>query len=139
MKKRTEVVNDASWVTGVLDIIDPAIDSIKKLLNIDQNLYFKPGDSPASTRTSDNAIEDDLDSAARHKTESGSGFDLDAFIRTKLNLHPSKLDSLFVAKLPELVRSKLDSQLDAKLMEMEPRKSMYQRRVWRASKKVSQA
>lgn len=137
MKKRTEVVNDASWVTGVFDIIDPAIDSIKKLLNIDQNLYYKPGDSPAS----DNAIEDDLDSAERHKTESGSGFDLDAFIRTKLNLHPSKLDSLFVAKPPELVRSKskLNSQLDAKLMEMEPRKSMYQRRIWRASRKVSQA
>lgn len=36
-QQRTEVVDDVSWVTGFLDILDPAVDSIKKLLNMDQD------------------------------------------------------------------------------------------------------
>ncbi|EPS63079.1 hypothetical protein M569_11708, partial [Genlisea aurea] len=32
-QQRTEIVDDASWIMGFMDIIDPAIDSIKKLLN----------------------------------------------------------------------------------------------------------
>ncbi|XP_051181513.1 protein high chlorophyll fluorescent 107 [Lolium perenne] len=35
-QQRIEVVDDASWVMGFLDIIDPALDSVKKLLNIDR-------------------------------------------------------------------------------------------------------
>ncbi|TVU47297.1 hypothetical protein EJB05_06892 [Eragrostis curvula] len=34
-QQRTEVVDDASWVMGFLDVIDPALDSVKKLLNLD--------------------------------------------------------------------------------------------------------
>ncbi|CAM0872883.1 unnamed protein product [Alopecurus aequalis] len=35
-QQRIEVVDDASWVMGFLDIIDPALDSVKKLLNMDR-------------------------------------------------------------------------------------------------------
>ncbi|KAM4127028.1 hypothetical protein ACJW30_02G059900 [Castanea mollissima] len=40
-QQRTEVVDDASWVMGFLDIIDPAIDSIKRLLKLDQESFNK--------------------------------------------------------------------------------------------------
>lgn len=68
-------------MTGVLDIIiDPAIDSIKKLLKIDQNSYNKPQDSSTSEEKTD------------PDTRSGSGFNLDNFISEKLSLDASKLD-----------------------------------------------
>ncbi|PWA56296.1 high chlorophyll fluorescence phenotype [Artemisia annua] len=84
-QQRTEVTDDASWVAGVLDIIiDPAIDSIKKLLNIDQNSYNKQQDSSTS--------EEGSNPVSENNTESGSGFDLDGFISQKLSLDASKLD-----------------------------------------------
>ncbi|PQQ20381.1 protein high chlorophyll fluorescent 107 [Prunus yedoensis var. nudiflora] len=36
-QQRVEIVDDASWIMGFLDIIDPALDRIKSLLKLDQN------------------------------------------------------------------------------------------------------
>ncbi|CAI9779724.1 unnamed protein product [Fraxinus pennsylvanica] len=87
-QQRTEVVDDASWIMGFLDIIDPAIDSIKKLLNIDQNPYYKVKDS--SLKISESNVEGEFGSLS--SDSNGSGFNLDEFIITKLFLDPSKLD-----------------------------------------------
>lgn len=92
MQQRTEVVDDASWVMGFLDILDPAIDSLKRLLKLDPNSYSMPPDSLRSlTRTNKNTVdfsggndEDDVDGE--------SGFDLDAFIMERLSLDSSKLE-----------------------------------------------
>ena len=86
VRQRTEIVDDASWVMGVFDIIDPAIDSIKRLLNIDQNSYYKATnfDDISSIKEESSGFSTDL--------VSGSGFDLDGFIRGKLSLDPSRLD-----------------------------------------------
>lgn len=73
--QRTEVVDDASWMMGFLDIIDPAVDSIKRLFNMDKVTNEKP------------AGNGDIAGTA-----TGSGFNLDAFIRQKLLLDPSKLE-----------------------------------------------
>ncbi|KAL2534723.1 high chlorophyll fluorescent protein [Abeliophyllum distichum] len=97
-QQRTEVVDDASWIMGFLDIIDPAIDSIKKLLNIDQNPYYKVNDSPRNISESngDGGLNEfgglSSDSNSDNTAYSGSGFNLDEFIITKLSLDPSKLE-----------------------------------------------
>ncbi|KAL2464285.1 high chlorophyll fluorescent [Forsythia ovata] len=97
-QQRTEVVDDASWIMGFLDIIDPAIDSIKKLLNIDQNPYYKVNDSPRNISESngDGGLNEfgglSSDSNSDNTAYSGSGFNLDEFIVTKLSLDPSKLE-----------------------------------------------
>lgn len=79
--QRTEVVDDASWIMGFLDIIDPAIDSIKRLLNL------KKGDEYSGS------VQDDkYDTGFSTDMESGSGFNLNRFIRDKLLLDPSKLE-----------------------------------------------
>ncbi|XP_073157759.1 protein high chlorophyll fluorescent 107 [Henckelia pumila] len=80
-QQRTEVVDDASWIMGFLDIIDPAIDSIKRLLNL------KKGDEYSGTNKDDKYIRD-----FSADVESESGFNLDRFIRDKLLLEPSKLE-----------------------------------------------
>ncbi|KAL3505630.1 hypothetical protein ACH5RR_031012 [Cinchona calisaya] len=98
-QQRTEVVDDASWVMGFLDIIDPAIDSIKRLLNMDQNPYKKVMYSYRGTPGIETR-ESGQESAGRpsnniHGTETGREFDLDKFVREKLSLDPSKLDVQF--------------------------------------------
>nr|GEX35078.1 protein high chlorophyll fluorescent 107 [Tanacetum cinerariifolium] len=106
-QQRTEVTDDGSWVTGVLDIIiDPAIDSIKKLLKIDQNSYNKQQDSSAS--------EEGSNPVSENNTESGSGFNLDDFISQKLSLDASKLD-----------------------IDLGSKKSTSQKSIWRPSSSVS--
>lgn len=94
----------------MLDIIDPAIDSIKKLLNINPNSYNKPQDSSASEERSDPAGESN--------TESGSGFNLDGFIRDKLSLDASNLDI----------------DLESKSTNLVGKNSMSLRKVWRPSR-----
>ncbi|KAI3522664.1 hypothetical protein L1887_00621 [Cichorium endivia] len=112
-QQRTEVIDDGSWVTGVLDmIVDPAIDSIKKLLNIDQNSYNKTQDSSTSEEGDINVAEKTM--------ESGSGFNLDAFIREKLSLDASKLDI----------------DLESKSNNSVGKKSVSPRKVWRPSRSV---
>lgn len=87
-KQRTEVVDDASWVTGFLDIFDPALGSIKRLLNMEQNPQFRSSENfdvqPSSLPLGSSEGSSDKNS--------GSGFDLDEFITTKLSLDPKKLD-----------------------------------------------
>ncbi|KAK6930278.1 hypothetical protein RJ641_004372 [Dillenia turbinata] len=85
---RTEVVDDASWVMGFLDIIDPALDSIKRLLNFDQSPY-KAQESPREFQEANKRDESDS-LATEYRSE--SSFDLDAFVREKLSLDPSKLE-----------------------------------------------
>lgn len=86
MRQRTEIVDDASWVMGVFDIIDPAIDSIKRLLNIDQNSYYK------ATNFNDISGIREVSVGSSTDLVNGSGFNLDGFIRGKLSLDPSRLD-----------------------------------------------
>lgn len=88
MQQRTEIVDDASWIMGFLDIIDPAIDSIKKLLNFDQSMEDLSRSRPggASSGSSSEGVVSD------NGVENESGFDLDKFIRDKLSLDPLKLD-----------------------------------------------
>lgn len=90
-------MDDASWVMGFLDIIDPALDSIKRLLNLDQNSYYR---IPDSSRNIPGADEDSSGPGPgpssgnpdSNDTASENGFNLDAFIREKLSLDPSNLD-----------------------------------------------
>ncbi|KAK6913684.1 hypothetical protein RJ641_021005 [Dillenia turbinata] len=87
-QQRTEVVDDASWVMGFLDIIDPALDSIKRLLNFDQSPYKAQESSGEFQEANKNDESDSL--PAEYISE--SSFDLDAFVREKLSLDPSKLE-----------------------------------------------
>lgn len=81
-QQRIEVVDDASWVMGFMNIFDPAIDNIKRLLNLDQDTYYK--------------VEGSFNSIPRaneggYSGSDGSNFDLDGFISEKLSLDPSNL------------------------------------------------
>ncbi|XP_077240768.1 high chlorophyll fluorescent 107 [Tasmannia lanceolata] len=110
-QQRTEIVDDASWVMGFLDIIDPALDSIKRLLKLDPNINGGSMD-PSSSIIDANSTEDE------EKTSSqASDFDLDAFIRDKLSLDVSKLD--------------------AQMEKFEPGKIKTSRRPWRLEHKTA--
>ncbi|KAL7104826.1 hypothetical protein ACP275_07G005800 [Erythranthe tilingii] len=76
-QQRTEIVDDASWIMGFLDIIDPAIDSIKRLLNFEK--------VNVSSENKDSGEDEQL---GKFSTD----FNLDKFIREKLALDPSKLE-----------------------------------------------
>ncbi|KAF2289053.1 hypothetical protein GH714_025512 [Hevea brasiliensis] len=91
-QQRTEVVEDASWVIGFLDIIDPALDSIKKLLNLDQNLYSKTQESLKSISGESENGSDGGPSSDNDANAIRSGFDLNSFIKERLSLDPTKLD-----------------------------------------------
>ncbi|KAI5349226.1 PREDICTED: high chlorophyll fluorescent 107 [Prunus dulcis] len=94
-QQRIEIVDDASWIMGFLDIIDPALDRIKSLLKLDQNSQQIQQDS---LRTITGANENNIDeesagpSSKRNDMESESGFDVDAFVTEKLSLDPSMLE-----------------------------------------------
>ncbi|KAK4855261.1 hypothetical protein QYF36_005504 [Acer negundo] len=97
-QQRTEVVDDASWVMGFLDIIDPALDSIKRLFNLEQNSYNKEP-SRYNPGVNENAIDDEESVSPSSGSYAGNdlesvvnGFDLDKFIREVLSLDPEKLD-----------------------------------------------
>ncbi|XP_027165527.1 protein high chlorophyll fluorescent 107 [Coffea eugenioides] len=95
-QQRTEVVDDASWAMGFLDIIDPAIDSIKKLLNLGQNPYKKAVNPLTGSPGAENGDSGE-ESAGRSSdyvkgTRSEEEFDLDKFVREKLSLDPSELE-----------------------------------------------
>ncbi|KAG9457827.1 hypothetical protein H6P81_002335 [Aristolochia fimbriata] len=108
-QQRTEVVDDASWVMGLLDIIDPALDSIKKLLKLDPSTDYKAKASLSGT-TDTRASQDEDDGEGTDDDPSPgladysgertqkklnfpiSNFDLDAFVREKLSLDPTKLE-----------------------------------------------
>ncbi|KAF6143357.1 hypothetical protein GIB67_001301 [Kingdonia uniflora] len=107
-QQRTEVVDDASWVTGILDIFDPAFDSIKRLLKIDQTSYSKGEDnlinkteitysrsiSEELADTSSAGLPESNDKEGGDETisPSSSSFDLDTFIKDRLCIDVSKLE-----------------------------------------------
>ncbi|XP_042050722.1 protein high chlorophyll fluorescent 107-like [Salvia splendens] len=89
-QQRTEIVDDASWIMGFLDIIDPAVDSIKRLFNLEK------GDATAEERVAKEQFGGvSADNGEGNASESGSGFDLDEFVRQKLSLDPSNLEVRF--------------------------------------------
>lgn len=90
LHQRTEIVDDASWIMGFLDIIDPAVDSIKRLLNLEK------GDTTAEERIAREQFGGvSADNGEGNAAGSGSGFDLDEFVRQKLSLDPSNLEVRF--------------------------------------------
>ncbi|KAF3456354.1 hypothetical protein FNV43_RR01004 [Rhamnella rubrinervis] len=95
-QQRTEIVDDASWVMGFLDIIDPAIDSVKRLLKMDQNSYSMSQDS-LRRLTEIDRINIDEESVGY-----SSSFNLDAFIMDRLSLDPSKLEVQMETTAPSL-------------------------------------
>ena len=126
--QRTEVVDDASWVMGFLDIIDPALDSVKKLLNLDQPSGPTRQDDIKSTARSSAAGESSETSAAVGSDSSGlkshdagnngseatgtptSDFDLDGFIKKRLALNPAELDAVLEGSDPRGVVSQRRKQ-----------------------------
>ncbi|KAF7806829.1 protein high chlorophyll fluorescent 107 [Senna tora] len=126
-QQRTEVVDDASWVMGFLDIIDPAIDSLKRLLKLDQNLYSTPSlDSlrKIAGTTANNSIDLESSSPSSSSIDSNdanteSGFDVDAFVMERLSLDTSRLEAQL-----ETTRNSF------------PKKSISPRRIWRSNNKL---
>ncbi|XP_062211025.1 protein high chlorophyll fluorescent 107-like [Phragmites australis] len=129
-QQRTEVVDDASWVMGFLDIIDPALDSVKKLLNLDQpsgparqDIVKSTADPSSPTIRSSAAGEysessttggsdtsvlssnDGKDKAEAAETPESTGFDLDGFIKKRLSLDPAELDAVLEGSDPRGVVS----------------------------------
>uniref|UniRef100_A0A0A9EU84 Uncharacterized protein n=1 Tax=Arundo donax TaxID=35708 RepID=A0A0A9EU84_ARUDO len=123
-QQRTEVVDDASWVMGFLDIIDPALDSVKKLLNLDQSSgpasqvnvkssaestsptitssaagEYSETSATGSSDASDLTSNDGEDSGEALDTP-GTGFDLDGFIKKRLALDPAELDAVLEGSDP---------------------------------------
>ncbi|KAI4334971.1 hypothetical protein L6164_013663 [Bauhinia variegata] len=121
-QQRTEVVDDASWVMGLFDVIDPAIDSLKRLLKLDQDSYPMLQD-PLSKIAGANGNAVESESAAGQSSgcldgndvNSETGFDLDAFARERLSLDPSNLE----VQLEPPKRSSL-------------RRIKYPRRIWKS-------
>lgn len=98
-QQRTEVVDDVSWVTGFLDILDPAVDSIKKLLNMDQDQYKKAQEALRNiSRGKEKGVDDNSagnpssNSFGNDKEGRDSGLDLDSFIKERLSLDATKFD-----------------------------------------------
>ncbi|KGN57167.1 protein high chlorophyll fluorescent 107 isoform X1 [Cucumis sativus] len=90
-QQRTEVVDDASWVMGFLDVIDPALDSIKRLLKLEQDPFTASRTADGGPRNT--SIDDSAASSSSNNVgESETGFDLDAFIMKKLSIDTSKLE-----------------------------------------------
>lgn len=91
-------MDDASWVMGFLDVLDPALDSIKRLLNLDQGLINKAREPPKDAKSIEDGAKESLLTTLGLSDGNGIGygsrFDLDAFIKDKLSLDPSKLDIL---------------------------------------------
>ncbi|KAL6902258.1 hypothetical protein ACP4OV_005134 [Aristida adscensionis] len=127
-QQRVEVVDDASWVMGFLDIIDPALDSVKKLLNLDQTSGPARPDTVKNTAAPGSATvrseehkhseasaagASDTSELRRNNSEDGgeaveipeSDFDLDSFIRKRLALDPGELDAILEGSDPRGVVS----------------------------------
>lgn len=93
MLQRTEVVDDASWVMGFLGILDPAIDSLKRILKLNPNSYNMPLDSLRNIAgTNKNRVDSSSDDEDDDDANGKNDFDLDAFIKQKLTLDLSNLE-----------------------------------------------
>lgn len=111
MEQRTEVVDDASWVMGLFDVIDPAIDRIKKLFKLEQAPYREQEFMKTTTQEVDVNINE----------EANSRFNLDNFIKEKLSLDPSKLDII------------MEEQIEKSATVTPPPAAKKITRVWRSS------
>ncbi|CAK8563782.1 unnamed protein product [Lathyrus sativus] len=119
-QQRTEVVDDASWVMGFLDILDPAIDTLKRLLKMDPNSFnVSPYSMKNITATKKNMADYSSEDDNNNEGDE-SEFDLDRFIMERLSLDVSKLEV-------QLETTKISS----------PNKILSPRRIWRADKSVS--
>lgn len=102
-QQRTEVVDDASWVMGLLDIIDPALDRIRSVLKLDPTSQQSRLDSLRTILEGENENNTDEDSVS-NDIESESGFDVDAFCIERLFLDPSKLEVQMQASPPSSLK-----------------------------------
>ncbi|KAI3876533.1 hypothetical protein MKW98_015916 [Papaver atlanticum] len=132
-QQRTEVVDDASWVMGFMDIIDPTLDRIKRFLNLENSQIQEMDSVRNMVRTNRNSIDDEdfVDTSSssslpdlkneeeRSDASTSSSFDLDGFIKRKLSLDVSGLDF----------------QIEASRT-MNPTKVNYSRNVWRPEKRT---
>ncbi|XP_065031355.1 protein high chlorophyll fluorescent 107-like isoform X2 [Musa acuminata AAA Group] len=103
-QQRTEVVDDASWIMGFVDIIDPALDSVKRLLNLDQSSDLKGQEILRSLEEANYSSSEASSNPDNRETEVAecigshdSDFDLDGFVGEKLSLDVSDLDALMEA------------------------------------------
>ena len=128
-------MDDASWVMGFMDIIDPALDSVKKLLNIDRpSGPVRQGNatstaeqggttartSAAGSSTGEGSSISELDSfsdldgivdrRAAYTRQPASDFDVDGFIRRRLGLDPAELDAVLEGSDPRGVVSQRKAQ-----------------------------
>lgn len=112
--QRTEVVDDTTWVMGFLDIIDPAVDSIKRLLKFGQKSEKKVEDSLGNISRFDGSNNDEklVDrSNDGNMTDAESSFDVDSFVRERLSLDPTKLDiQLQTSRTPNTLRLRLSTR-----------------------------
>lgn len=114
---------------GFLDIIDPALDSVKKLLNLDQpsgparqdNVKGTTEPSSPTVRSSaageysetsatggsdtSDLSSNDGDGGGEAAEPPGNGFDLDGFIKKRLALDPAELDAVLEGSDPKGVVS----------------------------------
>ncbi|MCL7021668.1 hypothetical protein MKW94_018824 [Papaver nudicaule] len=134
-QQRTEVVDDASWVMGFMDIIDPTLDRIKRFLNF-ENSQIQEMDTVRNmvrtNRNSDMDEEDFVDAPSTSLPDSKneeeksdastsiSSFDLDGFIKRKLSLDVSRLDF----------------QIETSRTMNTPRFVNYSKNVWRPEKRT---
>ncbi|KAL2338954.1 hypothetical protein Fmac_013400 [Flemingia macrophylla] len=118
-QQRTEVVDDASWVMGFLDILDPAIDTLKRLLKLNPNSYNMPLDSMINLAgTNRNRV--DFSSDDEDDSTDENDFDVDAFIMERLSLDSSNLEV----------------QLE-KPKKFSVKKSIFPRRIWRSNNRIA--
>ncbi|KAI4303140.1 hypothetical protein MLD38_038809 [Melastoma candidum] len=94
-QQRTEVVDDSSWMMGFMDIIDPAVDSIKRLLKLDKSssklLNFSGGLPRDEENVTTKAALETPGSPSEKQNATGR-FDLDTFVREQLSLEPTELN-----------------------------------------------
>ncbi|XP_050372538.1 protein high chlorophyll fluorescent 107 [Argentina anserina] len=102
-QQRTEVVDDPSWVMGLLDIIDPALDRIRSVLNLDQASQQSRLDSLRTILEGQSGKNVEEESVS-NDMESDTGFDVDAFCLERLSLDPSKLQVQMVFSPPPPVK-----------------------------------
>lgn len=141
-------MDDASWVMGFLDIIDPALDSVKKLLNIDRpsgpvrqgNATSMAEQDGTTARTpaaeelpgSEGSSTSDLDTIT---AEGSSASDLDAIVDRRAP-YVREPESDF--DVDGFIRRRLaldPAELDAVLEGSDPRGVVSQRRARRLTRK----
>ncbi|XP_078435518.1 high chlorophyll fluorescent 107 isoform X2 [Wolffia australiana] len=112
LQQRTEVVDDASWVMGFSDIINPAVDSIRRLLKFDEDPAARVQSAARNIKYLEKASVDQLvnQSSSSGTGDGGGGiavnenggkdFDLDAFIKDRFSLQESDLDAIMENSRP---------------------------------------